>query len=601
MSSIREQIAFDVRTKAQLERQLLKKIRSYNAKLVSSFRAALKQTGNTSVPTFKQHEKELETILLSHYQLVGGVFVNRINDLVEREISRIEKKAVSKNKPIPFVISKEYEAKASFQVRKITDTSKKNARTALLQARKVAKNSKVQVTEVEIADSAGSVFQSLLNSREIGIASLNTNAIAEDAKLKQIQIFQGEQPEGEGTKQWHNLGDSRVRDGENFFNHLNASQVVKTSQPFIVSGEKLNYPGDTSLGASTGNVINCRCSASYDIRKVAINAREQRAKKLETLFPKQRKIEKPTIKKTKISKTTKSKTLDKIIENDAKKKAAIEKERLRKILEDAKKALELDSRVIPEYETFIKFYEGETRLPTSRLKGTHYSNFVFEQRNQVVQSTKEAWKKLDNEVKVLLKENQIEIKIGTSSKGMGMPVEHPGLYWSFNKTITITDAASTNGGHTLLHEIGHALDDILGRPSSNDKRLISSWENSRANAPSGTRKRLNYYLDQPKTEFQTSAQRSVSELFAESHAQLTQIETGPLPSGTWKHFSGLHGIEFREFLDEPMQIIREYLDKIRLGEVRKSSGRLIKKSELTPQQVTEIEKAKKLIREDVIK
>jgi hypothetical protein len=35
------------------------------------------------------------------------------------------------------------------------------------------------------------------------------------------------------------------------------------SEPFDVGGEKLQYPGDASLGASIGNIIRCQCSALY--------------------------------------------------------------------------------------------------------------------------------------------------------------------------------------------------------------------------------------------------------------------------------------------------------------------------------------------------
>jgi len=34
-------------------------------------------------------------------------------------------------------------------------------------------------------------------------------------------------------------------------------QTVDSSEPFIVSGEKLMYP--RAAGGSAGNVINCRC------------------------------------------------------------------------------------------------------------------------------------------------------------------------------------------------------------------------------------------------------------------------------------------------------------------------------------------------------
>jgi SPP1 gp7 family putative phage head morphogenesis protein len=36
-------------------------------------------------------------------------------------------------------------------------------------------------------------------------------------------------------------------------------QTVRVDKPFEVGGEKLMFPGDSSLGASPGNTINCRC------------------------------------------------------------------------------------------------------------------------------------------------------------------------------------------------------------------------------------------------------------------------------------------------------------------------------------------------------
>lgn len=57
-------------------------------------------------------------------------------------------------------------------------------------------------------------------------------------------------------KRWVATNDDRTRDA-----HMAADgQEVQGSQPFIVDGEKLMHPGDISLGASAGNVINCRCT-----------------------------------------------------------------------------------------------------------------------------------------------------------------------------------------------------------------------------------------------------------------------------------------------------------------------------------------------------
>jgi len=62
---------------------------------------------------------------------------------------------------------------------------------------------------------------------------------------------------------WLTAEDSRVRHphGSSRWDHQSADgQIVKIGEPFVVSGELLLFPGDRSMGASIGNVINCRCT-----------------------------------------------------------------------------------------------------------------------------------------------------------------------------------------------------------------------------------------------------------------------------------------------------------------------------------------------------
>lgn len=61
------------------------------------------------------------------------------------------------------------------------------------------------------------------------------------------------------TKMWRDFGDNKVRPPHRKAN----GQEVLITEPFMVGGELLKYPGDTSLGASMWNIANCRCSAVY--------------------------------------------------------------------------------------------------------------------------------------------------------------------------------------------------------------------------------------------------------------------------------------------------------------------------------------------------
>lgn len=67
-----------------------------------------------------------------------------------------------------------------------------------------------------------------------------------------------------GSKEWVSTIDARVRGlkpGDQFDHLRPDGQVVDNSGAFVVSGERLRFPADGSLGASAGNVVNCRCAA----------------------------------------------------------------------------------------------------------------------------------------------------------------------------------------------------------------------------------------------------------------------------------------------------------------------------------------------------
>lgn len=64
---------------------------------------------------------------------------------------------------------------------------------------------------------------------------------------------------GKKRKTWHTIMDKRTRDWHAEVN----GQTKPITEPFEVSGELMQYPRDESLGASGGNIVNCRCSVSY--------------------------------------------------------------------------------------------------------------------------------------------------------------------------------------------------------------------------------------------------------------------------------------------------------------------------------------------------
>lgn len=63
------------------------------------------------------------------------------------------------------------------------------------------------------------------------------------------------------TKEWVTTRDGRERS-----EHASVDgQKRDLDEPFEVAGEELLYPGDSSLGASAGNTIQCRCTIVYSV------------------------------------------------------------------------------------------------------------------------------------------------------------------------------------------------------------------------------------------------------------------------------------------------------------------------------------------------
>lgn len=77
-------------------------------------------------------------------------------------------------------------------------------------------------------------------------------------------VVDGNIPAEEIERTWYATSDSRVRDA-----HLAMSgQVRRHGEPFqSPTGARLMYPGDSSLGASPRDIVNCRCTVATRIRR----------------------------------------------------------------------------------------------------------------------------------------------------------------------------------------------------------------------------------------------------------------------------------------------------------------------------------------------
>lgn len=532
MPDFRKQAAEDHNIKLVLERRLRTKIDKLNAKAVRTYVISVARNGH--IPNFYRYEDELRKILEVHDRLVASIFVDRINMMVrkaegeEKELvptrayahahahtrahahahthahtrayaqaharararDTIEEFAARTTTKIPVVVSRYTAAKTSSQVGAITDTTRKQAADALAKAQSIAVSNTVE--KIEVASLSGSIFRTQLNGRTTGIVRLNTNVVAESTKLTQVELLSGEDPtlSGNGTnrskikKRWANMGDSIVRDGNNAkFNHLNAEQIVAADKPFTVSGEQMMFPGDASLGASIGNLINCRCSATYDPQKVA-NTR----KKIKETGGKVPQLPKPTPPRAKaITAATDDVTYEEIFAHQGN----ITKE-FQEQLEIAWKQLPIEIRQLAR-DAGLKINVGETlkhaekaiRQHLTKTQMNGYLGFFVPGSDAII----------------------IGEKVMFRGGGLGL---------------------HTDAGRTLIHEIGHFVDHAffkMGIGGSDTMVFADSWKMAMAGVNAAADKKhifesLGYFIKQKQYV------RSLSESFAESYAGAYAKSTG---------------------------------------------------------------------------
>lgn len=105
---------------------------------------------------------------------------------------------------------------------------------------------------------AGQRAAKKLKKRGKALGNVETEEPAEQSRFELVP--QGD-TKNKVVKVWNSLLDGRERPAH----HEAHGQEQKVDALFVVGGENLMYPGDTSHGASLGNIIGCRCFLTYTL------------------------------------------------------------------------------------------------------------------------------------------------------------------------------------------------------------------------------------------------------------------------------------------------------------------------------------------------
>ena len=270
----RRRAAADLNAKLRLEAKLRPRIERVERGVV---RDVVRSLGNgRGLPNVEGLSADrLEPILLAHYEDVGERFSKQIReDLLQDIAITLEEEAA-----VAAALVRFFERRAPEQAAIIAGNNRRDAERSVAAAaderRRAVEAGDPMPSQREEALIVGAIFSRALRGRTTGIVTGETQAPAEAAKQTEIDVLLGNEPSIDGgragapspvTKTWVSQGDSRVRTPpDSPFDHLRAdSTEAPVNQPFSVSGEDLMHPGDTSLGASVGNVANCRCSSVTD-------------------------------------------------------------------------------------------------------------------------------------------------------------------------------------------------------------------------------------------------------------------------------------------------------------------------------------------------
>jgi len=230
------------------------KIQKHFLKEKKAVAAAARKQGNTKDAVLAEVEKQsdgLAAVYREMYFTVGRFFFDRVRASVPKSKAwnGMETKATEEALA---EMRRRFNADIPKRVELVTGTTKDKF-TRLIEDLLLGGKS-----DEEVAEAIEQKYdEEFIPNRSQAIAD------TEVVKVSNYGSNQGAKATGRRfRKQWTSQRDGRVRN-----HHIVADsqyrQGIPIEENFIVNGEPLAFPGDDSLGASAGNIINCRCFMTY--------------------------------------------------------------------------------------------------------------------------------------------------------------------------------------------------------------------------------------------------------------------------------------------------------------------------------------------------
>lgn len=258
------------RERMRLEAQMRKEIQREMNRVVRQYRRDVRATGSESPELLNEHRDRIRQLLIDSYGRTRRRFKGSVTASLQVNPDNLQA-----FEDLVDTAFDQWKRKTSFTVSgQITATTRKNLVTSVNLARAARQLGLPPMTNAELAANSSEVLRRILTNRAKQIAVSETTNGIETANRAEAEAAAGQVPDiGRGLglqpavppepaqvmKEWVMMEDELVRPA-----HVEAhGQRVALSEAFIVGGESLQYPRDTSMGASLGMIINCRCRSRY--------------------------------------------------------------------------------------------------------------------------------------------------------------------------------------------------------------------------------------------------------------------------------------------------------------------------------------------------
>ena len=256
--------------KVKLEDNVSPKLNKFFREISRSITPVLRVTGR--VPSLNAFKDDLVEILRKHYVKVAKDFKgDTVTTLtksagidIETKQETIEEVADEANQIVDEALATIIALRAPRQADFILQTTEKELNQSMDKVIVDAAKEGERLTLAEQGRRTARDFNQKIPGRVETIAIVEAQAMAEDTKMTEAETIAAIGGVGIALamrKVWNTVLDEKTRDSHSIAD-LQKRTII---EPFNVQGQFLKVPGDTSLGATLDNIVNCRCAAEFKL------------------------------------------------------------------------------------------------------------------------------------------------------------------------------------------------------------------------------------------------------------------------------------------------------------------------------------------------